>query len=60
MKKPQSPCKDCEDREVGCHGKCEKYQRFHEDIVAYSEVVKVNKMKDAKVYYRSGGKEWIR
>lgn len=22
------PCKDCQDRHVGCHGKCEKYQEF--------------------------------
>lgn len=21
----KSPCKDCEDRAVGCHGSCEKY-----------------------------------
>ena len=24
----QAPCKDCKDRVVGCHGKCEKYQEF--------------------------------
>lgn len=23
-----SPCKDCEDRNVGCHSKCEKYIEF--------------------------------
>ena len=25
----QSPCKDCTDRVLGCHGKCEKYQAYH-------------------------------
>lgn len=29
-----SPCKDCPDRFVGCHSKCERYQ-------AYSDKVKV-------------------
>ena len=23
-----APCKDCTDRSVGCHGKCEKYQAY--------------------------------
>ena len=23
-----NPCYKCEDREVGCHSKCEKYQEF--------------------------------
>ena len=27
----QSECKDCKDREVGCHGKCEKYKKFLEE-----------------------------
>lgn len=28
MPNPNSPCKDCENRVVGCHGKCEKYKAF--------------------------------
>ena len=23
-----APCKNCQDRELGCHGKCEKYISF--------------------------------
>lgn len=23
-----APCKDCPDRHIGCHGKCEKYQEY--------------------------------
>lgn len=23
-----SPCKDCSDRQVGCHGSCEKYRAY--------------------------------
>ena len=24
----RAPCKGCQDRRVGCHGECEKYQTF--------------------------------
>ena len=30
MKKPMPPCKDCRDRQVGCHAACEKYREFTE------------------------------
>ena len=26
-----APCKDCADREVGCHSKCEKYLEFRKE-----------------------------
>ena len=25
------PCKDCPEREVGCHGRCEKYKEYKEN-----------------------------
>lgn len=25
----KTPCKDCEKRHVGCHGRCEKYQEYY-------------------------------
>lgn len=28
------PCKDCEFREVGCHGKCDAYIQYSEYIAA--------------------------
>ena len=27
-----NPCKDCTDREVGCHGKCEKYATYRAEL----------------------------
>ena len=27
-KKNTPPCKDCKDREIGCHSRCEKYGKF--------------------------------
>lgn len=29
--KKDAPCKGCEERTVGCHGGCEKYQAFHQE-----------------------------
>lgn len=26
------PCKDCDDREAGCHGRCERYAAFRVEI----------------------------
>lgn len=26
----KAPCKNCEDRELGCHGSCERYLEFHD------------------------------
>ena len=27
-----APCKNCGDREIGCHSKCEKYRTFREPL----------------------------
>jgi hypothetical protein len=31
------PCKDCPDRHIGCHSKCEKYLAFRRERDAYNE-----------------------
>lgn len=28
----KAPCKDCEDREIGCHEKCDRYQAYRQEI----------------------------
>ena len=33
---PQAPCKDCKDRHLGCHGKCEKHQAFLKERGRYN------------------------
>lgn len=30
----QNPCTNCEERTVGCHGKCEKYAAFSNKLIA--------------------------
>lgn len=37
-----APCKDCSDRQVGCHSACEKYLDFRK------EVDEINKIKFAE------------
>lgn len=32
MPKPTSPCKDCAEREVGCHGRCERYKTWRAEM----------------------------
>lgn len=45
-----SPCKDCPDRCVGCHAKCEKYLSWkkHEE-----ELEAIRKAKEADIMYMS-------
>jgi len=35
MKIPTSPCLDCVERVVGCHGKCESYATFRNEYEAW-------------------------
>lgn len=28
----KAPCKGCQEREVGCHATCERYQQWHEEL----------------------------
>lgn len=30
--KLNSPCKDCTDRAMGCHGKCDKYKAYRVEV----------------------------
>ena len=34
----QAPCKDCSNRELGCHSTCEKYIQYQKDNIAESQV----------------------
>lgn len=36
----QSPCKDCCDREIGCHSTCDKYLKYLDDKDAENKVRK--------------------
>ena len=40
MTKPVAPCKDCRKREIGCHAKCKKYNKFSVDLAAWHAAVR--------------------
>ena len=60
MQKPKAPCKDCKEREVGCHIRCEKYQQYVADNETYHRELNANKSKSKCFGYKGGGKTWIR
>lgn len=35
------PCKDCQDRQVGCHGKCNKYKKYKKELEAIKADIKI-------------------
>ncbi|MCB6475576.1 hypothetical protein LI171_04900 [Emergencia timonensis] len=40
MKRPQSPCGGCKDRQLGCHAGCELYEKFKLEADTYRKIVK--------------------
>lgn len=43
----QAPCKDCKDRQLGCHSICQKYIDFKKE----QEVINLAKRKDTILRY---------
>lgn len=39
MIRPQSPCKSCKDRQLGCHADCKAYERFKVETKTYNSIV---------------------
>lgn len=48
--KPQSPCKDCPDRELGCHSKCQKYIDFRKAVDADNLIKDQKRREDLEIY----------
>lgn len=45
-----APCKDCEDRELGCHSKCEKYIEYKKySNLKREEIIKESRIKSFKI-----------
>ena len=49
----RSPCRDCGDRTVDCHGKCERYKNFQQECVVLREKDKAFYSRCGDVIYRS-------
>ena len=39
MVRPESPCLDCERRQVGCHAECDDYIGYRERLKVYKDKV---------------------
>ena len=37
------PCKDCQFRELGCHGKCEMYREWRKELTAVRQKERLEK-----------------
>ncbi len=46
-RRPQSPCYKCEDREVGCHSHCEKWDLYSEEYRKDAQLRKEHKEKNS-------------
>ena len=52
MRKPQGPCRGCEDRAEGCHAKCERYETFREELREYQRKVYQERRADIIAMHR--------
>ena len=46
-----APCKDCKDRHVGCHGKCEKYLEYKKELQKAKHREKIDKKIEDDIWY---------
>lgn len=52
---PQGPCKDCRDRAPGCHGQCEKYKEYRQELAEYK-----TKMSRARAWENILRRPWMK
>lgn len=43
MLRPEVPCKGCKDRTEWCHGSCERYARFREEMAVFKDHVRMER-----------------
>lgn len=46
MRKPEAPCRDCEDRTLGCHATCKRYESYVDSKEEYAALI-YNKRRQA-------------
>lgn len=46
-----APCKDCLDRYIGCHGKCEKYLEYKKELQKTKCQEKIDKKIEDDIWY---------
>lgn len=60
----KGPCLNCEERYVGCHSKCKKYQQYRKELDEFNDRVAATRNKEfadiARAKRISGGNYWKR
>ena len=46
-----APCKDCKDRHVGCHSKCDKYLEYKKELQKAKHREKIDKKIEDDIWY---------
>ena len=46
-----APCKDCKDRHIGCHSKCEKYLEYKKELQKAKHREKIDKKIEDDIWY---------
>ena len=46
-----APCKDCKDRHIGCHSKCEKYLEYKKEVQKAKHREKIDKKIEDDIWY---------
>lgn len=54
MSGPQSPCRDCKDRSLGCHGRCKKYRAYETEKKRLNEKIRAERCSEVTGYKREG------
>lgn len=54
MSGPQSPCRGCPDRSLGCHGQCSKYRAYEADRKKFNEKIHAERCSEVTEYKREG------
>lgn len=49
---PSNSCKDCQDRKLGCHSKCEKYQKWLKDFRKEKKMIRKREQRYRDYFYR--------
>lgn len=52
--RPKTPCRECDDRQVGCHINCEKYKEFKDELEKISKA----KTKYKQTTYFARARSW--
>lgn len=50
MSKPQSPCLNCENRQINCHSGCKQYKQFRYKVDMYNKEVNKQRQFDNDYY----------